>query len=216
MFQIFKRTEIIINQIDDFLNTIEQSGMAFSEGVRHYVQHQESRFDENLHTVSKLEARADELRRNVETTLYQHSLLPEYRGDVLNLLERMDDIADAAKENLVQFDVEKPLFPNEVAQDLSSLAESSANSVSSLVMAARAFFRDVKTVKDHLHKVHYYEREADKIGNEIKRYIFQKAENLHLSQRNQLRYFTHQVENLSDIAENVADMLNIYSIKRMV
>ena len=79
-------------------------------------------------------------------------------------------------------------------------------------MAARAFFRDVKVAKDHLHKVHFYEKEGDKTADRLKRKIFKL--DIDLSRKFHLRYFAYNVDQLSDLAEEVADRLAIIVIKR--
>ena len=80
--------------------------------------------------------------------------------------------------------------------------------------AARAFFRDVDSVKDNLFKVHHFEKEADRISDNLKRRIF--SMDLDLARQTQLRYFAHNVEKVSDRAEEVADRLAIYAIKRNI
>ncbi len=67
-------------------------------------------------------------------------------------------------------------------------------------------------MKDNLYKVHHYEKEADRISDALKRSIF--ASSLDLAHKIQLRYFAMNVEKVSDKAEDVADRLAIYAIKR--
>ena len=74
---------------------------------------------------------------------------------------------------------------------------------------------DFQQVKDHLHKFYFYEKEADKIADLIKRKIFQNTE-LDLSQKMHLRYFVQHIDSIADEAEDVADRLSIYTIKRSI
>jgi uncharacterized protein Yka (UPF0111/DUF47 family) len=69
-------------------------------------------------------------------------------------------------------------------------------------------------VKDHLHKIYFYEKEADRIGNDIKRKAFEM--DMELSKKIHVRYFTLRIQNVSDRAEDVADRLAIYTIKRTI
>jgi uncharacterized protein Yka (UPF0111/DUF47 family) len=87
-------------------------------------------------------------------------------------------------------------------------------SADTLVHAIRAFFVEAKAVKDHLHKVLYYEKEADRIGDNLKRKVFRM--DLELSKKFHLRYFALHIQNVSDRAEEVADRLAIYTIKRTI
>ena len=90
----------------------------------------------------------------------------------------------------------------------------SVKAAEELVQAARAFFKEITAVKDHLHKVYFYEHEADRIGNNLKRLAFQM--DIDLSTKFHLRYFVLNVQNVSDRAEDVADRLTIYTIKRTI
>lgn len=83
------------------------------------------------------------------------------------------------------------------------------------MLATRAFFKEVRFVKDHLFKVYFYETEADKVADHLKRGIYADAE-LDLSQKNHLRYFASHIDSIADKAENVADRLSIYTIKRTI
>lgn len=209
---LFKDTIMIITQVDDFLDSISQGIEIFKLGVKDYLESEMDKFEERRIAIGELENKADDLRRNIESQLYGHSLIPEQRGDVLGLLEHMDNIIDTAKETITQFSIETPEIPAEFNKDFLELSEISAQTCESLVLAARAFFRDVKVAKDHLHKVHFYEKEGDKTADRLKRRIFKL--DIDLSRKFHLRYFAHQVDKLSDLAEEVADRLAIIVIKR--
>jgi predicted phosphate transport protein (TIGR00153 family) len=214
MAVLFKKIKLLENQIDEFLDAVSQGGEVFKLGVKDYLGGNPGIFKERIETISKFESRADDLRRRIENHLYAHSLLPEYRGDVLELLESMDDIIDTAKETLNQFSIERPVILAELKEEFIELVEVVAKAVDSVVLSARAFFRDVSAIKNHLHKVYFFEKEADKASNRLKRHIFDLS--IDLSHKNQLRYFTHNVDSIADCAEGVADKLNIFAIKRMV
>ena len=214
MATFFKRSRILETQIDAFLDAISQGAIVFKQAIRDYLEGETEKFEERIVTIGKLEAKADELRRTVESQLYGQSLIPEHRGDVLGLLECMDNVVDTAKATLSQFSVESPDIPHELDNEYTELAETAANAAESIVLATRAFFRDVHAVKDHLHKVYFYEKEADKIGDRLKRHVFSLE--IDLSQKTHLRYFALNIDNLADRAEEVADRLSIYAIKREI
>ncbi len=209
---LFKDTKMLITQVDDYLDAVSQGVEIFRLGVKNYLEREMEKFEDRRKTIGELENKADDLRRSIESQLYAHSLIPEHRGDVLGLLESMDNIIDTAKETITQFSIEKPDIPEEFNKDYLELAEISTQTCESLVLASRAFFRDVNTAKDHLHKVHFSEKEADKIADRLKRKIF--ALDLELCRKVHLRYFAQHVDKLADIAEEVADRLAIIVIKR--
>ena len=212
--KLFKSNRIIESQIDEFLDTVVEGILVYREGVRAYLEGDESVFEAKLEAIDAMESKADRLSSEVETHLYSHSLIPEHRGDVLGLLENTDNIIDTAKVSLYQFSVEHPAIPLELRELFNQLVDANYSAVEAAIIAARAFFRDVNLVKDHLFKVHHYEKEADDISLNLKRKIFDM--DLDLARQTQLRYFANNVEEVSDRAEEVADRLGIYAIKRTI
>ncbi len=212
----FNNSKKVIELLDNFFDTVDQGVLVFKNGVNNYLYGNTENFNDNLANLIKLESNADLLRREIENLLYSQSLMPQFRGDILKLLEDMDTIIDITKGNLAQFDVEIPNIPTELNQDFSKLTELSVSAVESLIPAVRAFFRSPDTVKDQLHRVYFFEKETDKMATAIKRKVFRDMPNLKLSEKFHLRYFTLHIENVSDEAEKVADLLSIMAIKRTI
>lgn len=212
---LFRTTKNLENQIDSYLDAISQALIVFEEGVKSYLENNEKSFNERIEHIDRLESKADKLRREAENDLYQHSLIPEHRGDVLGLLESIDEVTDNSKETLNQFSVENPYIPENLHSEFNELSKKACMAAEMVVKAARAFFKDVNAVKDHLHKVYFYEKEADKIADKLKRNIFLQ-EKLELAQKIHLRYFALHIDRLADKAESVADRLSIYTIKRTI
>jgi predicted phosphate transport protein (TIGR00153 family) len=210
----FRHAQKSIQLIDSFLDKIDQGIIIFKEGVNNYLSGNNESFLNNLRTLSTLETEADIIRRKVENILYTQSLMPQLRGDIMRLMEELDNIIDLAKKNLYQFDVEVPFIPAELNQDLSKLTELTVAACESVMPAARAYFRDPVSIKEKIHRVYLYEKEADKLADAIKRKVFHDMPNLKLSEKFHLRYFTLHIETLSDAAEKAADLLSIMAIKR--
>jgi predicted phosphate transport protein (TIGR00153 family) len=207
-----KRSKILEAQIDEFLDTVSQASLVFRDGVTQYLDREMTNFENSIADISKLENRADDLRHAIENQLYMHSLIPESRGDVLGLLENTDTVINAEKQSLKRFSVEMPEIPAEYNKDYLALANVCMDSAESLVTAVRAFFHDFNMVKNYLHKVYFFEKEADRISDRLKRRLF--SSDLDLSRKLHLRNFALHIEEISDHAEDVADRLGISTIKR--
>lgn len=212
---LFRRTKALEGQIDDFLDKLSQSALVFRRAVEVYLADGATKeFEEKLAQVNELESQADKLRRSVETQLYAETLIPESRGDVLGLIENLDSVLNLCEGGLWAFSIETPDIPAEFHPDYRTLTEQVVNTVESLVLASRAFFRNIEAVPDHMHKVMFYEKEADKVSTKLKKAIF--ATDLPLSHKAHLRNFVEHIDNLADKSEDVADRLAIYTIKRTV
>lgn len=212
MSLLFKKAKKLVSQIDEFLDEISEGMIVFKEGVTSYIASDQAGFDNRIEQIDKKESNADKLRREIENQLYLNSLIPEHRGDVLALLETMDHVIDTAKKTLNQFSVERPDIPDILHSGYLNLTEACTIAAEMIVKSTRAFFSDIRNVKNHLHKVYHYEKEADRLSDTLKRKIFDT--DWKLSQKIHLRYFTLHIEQISDRAEAVADRLSIYTIKR--
>lgn len=212
---LFQSTKKLENHVDAFLDAVSEGMIVFCEGVKDYLAQDLVRFEQHLADIARLEKDADRLRRDIETSLYSHSLIPEHRGDVLGLLETIDDVIDVAKETMNQFDVERPFIPEEFNAGFVELTEKATQAAEMMVKSARAFFREISAVKDSLHKVFFFEKEADAIADRLKRQVFE-SDDLELAQKMHLRYFALHIDTIADEAENAADRLTISAIKRTV
>lgn len=210
---IFRRTRVLEGEIDEFMDNLAQSALAFKRAVSIFLADGRSpEFDEKLAQVNELESRSDDLRRAIERQLYAQTLIPESRGDVLGLLENLDSVLNNFEGTLWGFSIENPDIPEQYHADYKSLAEQVTAAVEALVLASRAFFRNVEMVNDHMHKVIFYEKEADKVSTKLKRQIFES--DIDLARKLHLRHFVEVIDNIADRAEDVADRLAIYAIKR--
>ena len=212
---LFRRTRTLEKEIDDFLDKLSETALVFKHAVQLYLaKGATDEFEERLGYANELESGADDLRRSIETQLYAHTLIPESRGDVLGLLENLDGVLNLMEGALWSFSIETPDIPARFRADYEVLTDMAINAVESLVLASRAFFRNIEAVADHMHKVMFYEKEADKVSTKLKRAIF--TSDSPLSHKSHMRDFVVHIDNVADAAEDVADRLAIYTIKRTV
>ena len=211
-----KKTRQLEADIDGYLDRVTKSGLIFLEGIRAYLKGNKEKFDRNFQEITHLESEADNVRRDIKYRLYAYMLIPESRGDVLGILETMDDIVDVCEKVLEQFSIETPEIPEDLIQDFVDLADLSEKAVEEVVKAARAFFRQITLVSDYVNKVHFYEHEADDVEEQLKRKAFQGDIIKSFSQKVHMRYFAEKIAEVSDVAEQVAERLSVYAIKRRV
>ena len=212
---LFSGTRSLENQIDEFLDKVSEAGMVFGRAMRVYLNHGSSDdFDNFLDQAADIERRGDELRRSIETELYARTLIPDLRADVMALLEGMDHLINVYEGDLFRISIQSPEIPQEFHAGFMELVETVVSCVDSVVLASRAFFRDIDSVRDHSSKTIFLETEADKIGTKLQRAIF--GASLPLERKMHLRYFVERIDELANSAEDVADALQIYTIKRRI
>jgi predicted phosphate transport protein (TIGR00153 family) len=214
MALVLKTTKFVESQIDTFLDVVSDSALLFQLGVEDYLLGRTAQFEERLNLIRENEKKADDLRVAIERYLYERTLIPENRGDVLAILENTDEVVDNIKDSLMQFSIEMPTIPQDLNDLWLQTTRASTAAVEQLIFAVRSFFRDLGAVNNYIHKVYFFEREADHIGEKLRRQIF--SLDIDLALKSQLRWFAIHIEQISDYAQAVCDRLSIYTIKRQL
>jgi predicted phosphate transport protein (TIGR00153 family) len=213
--RLLGKTRKLEYRIDEFLDRVTESGIIFNRAVRIYLQEGASKeFDVFLEDIVRLETIEDNLRREIESEIYARTLIPDLRADVLRLLEDTDGIVNSYEAMLFRLSIQKPEIPEQFHEGYKDLCDTVVTCVESLVLGARAFFRDMEAVRDHCIKTILLETQCDKLSTKIQRGVFDS--DLPLERKIHLRYFVERVDDIANLAEDVADTLQIYTIKRRV
>lgn len=213
MFGLRKANKLI-EDIDRYFDLMDQAVLIFKEGVRNYLYSNQDGFNENLMKMSALDSETGVLRREIENALYTNTALVRSRGDIMRLFEKTRNIMDNLNESLFQFEIETPFVPSELNPEFMKLTEFSTLALEAIVPAAKAYFKAPDTVQDKISRAYFYEKEAVKYSQTIKRTVFHSMASLKLSEKFHLRYFALHIENLAKAAENVADQLAVMAIRR--
>jgi len=217
MSLLFNQASEIEGDIELLLDSISNSVMTFSEAINNYLNNETDMFLKRMEEVKVLESSVDELRRAIRYKLYTKMLLPESRGDMLSLLENIDDVIDTTEEVLIQFDIQKPEIPKELNEEFMSLVEASCKTADLTVQAARCYVKNDHLINDYINKTFFFEHETDKIENSIKRKLFNSDNYIEkLSGKMQLSKFVELIAKLSDDGQNVCERLSVAAIKRSI
>lgn len=209
-----RKASKLIDDIDRYFSILDQAVLVFKSGVRNYLYSNKEDFNENLLSMSTLDSEASVLRREIENALYTQTALIRSRADIMRLFEKTRNITDILNDSLFQFEIETPFIPSELNPEFMKLTEFSTLAVEAVVPAAKAYFKAPETVPDKISRAYFYEKEAIKYSQTIKRTVFHNMSNLKLSEKFHLRYFALHIENLAKAAENVADQLAVMAIRR--
>ncbi len=212
MSMFFKQTKNLEGQIDEYLDLVIRGGLVFKQGIKCYLDGQTAEFDGYLAELTRIEDTADDLRRNIEITLYSRTLIPESRGDVLGLMESCDKVLNVTTETLLEFSVEIPNISPDLRQNFLDISVSSIACLEDTVSGIRSYFKNINAVRDYITKVQFYKKETNKIAERIKRAVFRTDDAL--SHKIHIRYFTFHIERIAENAEDVCDRLSIAIIKR--
>ena len=210
---LFAGTRALEDQIDEFFDKVTEAGLVFEKAVAIYLSEGVNRtYDDFLDQEQEIESREDALRRSIESELFARTLIPDLRADVMTMLEDTDGIVNMFQANLFRLSIQQPDIPAEFHAGFRDLAETVIKCVDSAVLAARAFFRDMRAVRDHATRTIFLESEADKLSTRLQRAVF--SSDLPLERKMHIRYFIERIDDIANEAEDLADSLQIYTIKR--
>ncbi|WP_457629990.1 DUF47 domain-containing protein [Oceanithermus sp.] len=202
-------------KIELYFDKVNEAGLVFSRAMDIYMNRGVTgEFEELVRRVTEVEEEGDDLRREIETQMTTHTLIPELREDVLSLIEQVDEVTNLYEAAVYSFFIQRPEIAPEYRDDFAELTKMVMQAAEAMVVAARAFFRDLSAVRDHVKKVQFYESEADKVTTRVERAIY--ASNLDLAHKMHLASFLDRLDNIADTAEDIGDKLSILTIKRMI
>jgi len=213
--KLLSRTKRLEIQIEEFLDKVTESTELFSIAFKVYLaEGVDTQFEEYMNKIQATEREGDELRRQIETELYERTLIPDLRSDVIWLIENMDKLTNTCKANLFRLSIQQPEIPDKLRAAYIQLIDITIDCVDKVVFTARNFFEDHESVADLAREVALLETKADEVSSPLQRRIFDS--DLDLSQKMQLRYFVEHFDELANQSEDIADQLAISAIKRRI
>ena len=101
---LFSDTKKLEREIDGFVDILSEVGLVFKSVVPTYLNYSANgKFEEMVEKVKEMESKADKITKEVEHTLYEETLIPDARSDVLRLLEHMDELIGMYQGNCYHF-----------------------------------------------------------------------------------------------------------------
>ena len=216
MKDLFGQSKKLEKKIENYFIRIMDSILIFQEGVNDYLDGNLDDIPKRAAEISKIKEEAVKKRREIEEFLYTEMLIPDARGDVLELLESMGKISEKSSKILGNLAIEKPDLTGKLRHHFQKLTRLSVYCIDELKNSSIAYFTNISAVKSYNKKVYFYENEVDKVEEEIKKVVFATEKIARLSHRMQIRYFAEKIAELSDMSERVADNLSIYVIKQSI
>ncbi len=212
---LFARTRELEHIIDQLHDKIIEISMVFKDAIEVYLAERRS---DNYRQISKkiktIEHDSDSLRREIESRLYEQNLIPDMRGNILQLVENLDRVVNLFDEVAHKFYIEQPDIPECYHEQLKTLVRQVSECAENMAISSRAFFRDLVTLRDYSKKVYLLEHQSDKTSGKLRKAVFDSE--LELAQKIQINTFVEEVADIADLAEDCIDSLLIFAIKREI
>ena len=211
---LFGRTSTLIHQIDEYLDRVAEGALVFEEGIGILAERGvDESCEAKLQHLSELKKSASRVGRDIVTSLYAQMLLPDARADILELIAALNRTLDSLHHNFTDITIFNPDVPAGIKSGFKELISSVVKTVESTVQAVRAYFKDINSVRDHIHKISHHESAADETGIRLKKQIFADS-SLNFELKWILSNCVNDIDHVADEAEHIGDRLSIYAIKR--
>ncbi|AEK73533.1 phosphate transport system regulator PhoU [Thermococcus sp. 4557] len=203
----------VFEAIDEHLEVVSESLVAFRELVDAYLDGDFERARAFEREVDQLESKADTLRRGIETMLYEGAFLPANRGDYVRLSELIDQVADAAESAAHTLILAKPKVPKELRAEILRLVESAVETYGVLVQAVNAMNSDVDRAIELAKAVEDAEEMADEVEYDVKGKVFE-SETITTYAKLVWNQILTKIGDIADRAEDASDQVMLMAIKR--
>lgn len=210
------REKAILDGVERHLATVKRCVIAY-QGMVSAIAVGDPSARKLFDDVFALENEADEIQRELGQNIAEGAFFGGVREDILTLIEKDDNIADATKDAarlLVMGSDGNPaltaLLENE---HMSGFQRNLLDAVSSLETLIQALRLDKRSILSRVHAVEDFEEAADTEKDFLLRELFSKPTRLDPVSVIQLRDFIFASDDIADNAEDASDIVLILVAK---
>ncbi|MFA6568038.1 MAG: DUF47 family protein [Victivallales bacterium] len=209
----FNKNRILLEKYTNYLNLCVDTVEVFREAVEHSMKNGlDGHYAVLARKVHEKESDADGMRRIIECEMYEQSLLPESREDLLDIIERIDAIPNGADHLATLLMIQKTEIMPSLKKDISELLSLSLESFKYTREAALDCFMKMRKIKELQTLIKNTESIGDTIEHEMVRKIFE--EKTEMAEKLVQKDIVYQIGDICNMCEHVMDRIVICSIKR--
>jgi predicted phosphate transport protein (TIGR00153 family) len=199
----------------EHLGHVDATLQAFSRSLDAYLREGDvETADRYALETHQAEGRADDARRRIETQLLSGSLLPTSRRDILEIIEQVDRLANAAEEILDYLLLQRVEVPDEIMPQITEIGVQSNNAFDEVKKAVTSLFQNVDQALEHTKLIEQLEGEVDHLERRATKRLF--ALDIELARKLQISGFIQRLVRLSDRAEDLSDLIELVVAARRV
>jgi len=164
-----------------------------------------------------LEAKAADAKRDLSTQIAEGAFFGGVREDMINLLDKIEKIADKAKDaaRLITLAEVTDASARDIlrSEDMRKFLENLDLAVVALQRLIEAFEIDRKTVLERVHAVEEYEEAADSFKQNILSALFERSRGIDPVTVILVRDFVFCADDVADNAEHASDVVLVLVAK---
>ncbi len=211
----FGKNKQLFSKLDDYIKVTEDTLKLFAEALVYLLENDlDEHFAVMAEKVSSMESVADDLRRQIELEMYQKSLLPETRKDLLMIIESLDRIPTRAETILNMFLTQKTVMLDCIRKKMIELLKLSIETYNHTIEAVNDCFGKMKEVNRLNRLVDSNESIGDDLERDMISTIF--AADIETAEKILQKEIVLQLGSICDMCETTLDLVVICTVKRGV
>jgi len=210
-----KKEEKVIKLFSKHLEKVEDGVNLLTELLELYVNNDMEKSFELSKKISDIESEADTLRRKTESEMYGGAFLPNFRGELLELIETVDKVMNKTQTVAEILVFQKPKIPESFREGFLEQSQLVKKTYKSLKKSIENVFENIEKSGEYIQKVESHEHEEDILEKDLLRKLFE-IDSIELAEKLQLKDLFLQIGDIADRAEDASDKLEIIILKRNI
>jgi len=194
------------------LEKVEEGLTSFYECILVYLDGDREKAEDLALATHEAEGRADDVRREVEEALLGGALLAPSRRDILEVIDQVDRLANAAEETLDYLLLQHISIPDCLDPHIREIADKTKEIAAEVNSAMPLLFEDMDAALEHTKQIEIKESEVDRIEREAVKTIFKM--DIELAAKIQLYGLIEGLVEISDRAEDLSDRIDMMISQR--
>ncbi len=212
---LFKKEHRVETLIFEYMDTLKLIQESFLDAINACLEDNECDDCEFLITQThKHESKADDICEEINNLMYSKALIPDSRGDIMQLIESIDMIPHFFERILFIMQTQKVSIPDFLVLDVKDLIRISLESCDLLSKQMALHLKQKLGIRSLLGTIDTNESHCDYIERRIITKIFDSDLDPFL--KVQLKELIVTMGEISDQADRVSKRINIISMKRRV
>lgn len=203
----------IQSRIAEYCTKVREAYRVFRQAIEAFCNEpNRDALREQIEKVHQAEHLADNLREQLEVSMYSQAVYPEARGDILQLLENMDKVpnhTESAIRMILEQHIEIPPAFSDQLKDLVSICH---DAVEEMIGAVDLLFSDYTAAAAAAGRVDQVESAADSAEGSLIEAIF--ASDIDGFEKLLLKDLVKHIARIADRAEDVGRHIEVMVAKR--
>ena len=212
---LFKKEHRVESLIYDYLDTLKLTQSNFSKALTVCLEEPQcENFEFLIEQTHKFESKADDIREEIKSMMYEKALIPESRGDITGLLDEIDKIPHLFESILYLVQTQKLTIPDFIVLDIRDLVRISLECCELLVRQVVTLFKRTEGIRALITTIDTNESHCDHIERRIITKVFDS--DLDPFKKLQIKELIEKIGDIADQADRVSKRINIINMKRRV